>query len=82
MDNFSTLELTGVKYDDSGVYTAFASNAIGTTSTRCVLEVINRNRTDPAIPEFVFDLPPVHEAVDSIMLNARVDAYRPVKVEW
>lgn len=81
-DNFSTLELTGVKYDDSGAYTAVASNSIGTASTRCVLEVINKNRTDPAVPEFIFNLPPNCEFTDSIILKAQIDAYRPVKVEW
>lgn len=81
-DDFCTLELTGVKYDDSGSYAAVASNAIGKASTRCVLEVMNKNRTDPAVPSFVFGLPPTTEAVDSIVLSAQIDAYRPVKVEW
>lgn len=81
-DNFSTLELIDVKYDDSGAYTAVASNPVGTASTRCVLEVINKKRTIPAVPEFIFGLPTTFEAIDSIVLNAQVDAYRPVKVEW
>ncbi|CAI6343292.1 unnamed protein product [Macrosiphum euphorbiae] len=81
-DDFYTLELTRVKYDDSGTYAAVASNAIGKASTRCVLEVFNKNRTDPAVPSFVFGLPPTSEAVDSIVLSAQIDAYRPVKVEW
>lgn len=81
-DNFSTLELTRVKYDDSGAYTAIATNSIGTASTRCVLEVFNKNHTDPAVPEFLFDLPPNCEFTDSIILNAQIDAYRPIKVEW
>ncbi|XP_008180551.1 titin isoform X2 [Acyrthosiphon pisum] len=81
-NDFYTLELTRVKYDDSGTYAAVASNAIGKASTRCVLEVFNKNRTDPAVPSFVFGLPPTSEAVDSIVLSAQIDAYRPVKVEW
>jgi len=81
-DDFYTLELTGVKYDDSGAYAAVASNAIGKASSRCVLEVYNKNRTDPAVPAFVFSLPPTIEAVDSIVLSAQIDAYRPAKVEW
>ncbi|XP_022161453.1 uncharacterized protein LOC111027387 isoform X2 [Myzus persicae] len=81
-NDFYTLELTGVKYDDSGAYAAVASNAIGKASTRCVLEVFNKNRTDPAVPTFVFGLPTTSEAVDSIVLSAQIDAYRPAKVEW
>ncbi|XP_050063770.1 uncharacterized protein LOC114128407 isoform X2 [Aphis gossypii] len=81
-DDFYTLELTGVKYDDSGAYAAVASNAIGKASTQCVLEVFNKNRTDPAVPMFVFGLPTTIEAVDSIILSAQIDAYRPVKVQW
>ncbi|XP_026808599.1 uncharacterized protein LOC113550868 isoform X2 [Rhopalosiphum maidis] len=81
-DDFYTLELTGVKYDDSGAYAAVASNAIGKASTRCVLEVFNKNRTDPAVPTFIFGLPTTSEAVDSIVLSAQIDAFRPVKVEW
>lgn len=81
-DNFSTLELTDVRYDDIGEYKAVASNSVGTASTCCLLEVINKNHTDLAIPEFVYDLPPIHETTDSIVLKAQIDAYRPVKVEW
>ncbi|XP_060843292.1 uncharacterized protein LOC132923359 isoform X6 [Rhopalosiphum padi] len=81
-DDFYTLELTGVKYDDSGAYAAVASNAIGKASTRCVLEVFNKNRTDPAVPTFIFGLPTTSKAVDSIVLSAQIDAFRPVKVEW
>lgn len=81
-DNFSTLELTDVTYDDSGLYKAVASNSIGTTSTCCLLEVMNKNHTDLAIPQFIFDLPFIHEATDSIVLNAQIEAYRPAKVEW
>ncbi|XP_025203950.1 uncharacterized protein LOC112600845 isoform X2 [Melanaphis sacchari] len=81
-DDFYTLELTEVKYHDSGTYAAVASNAIGKASTRCVLEVFNKNRTDPAVPTFVFGLPTTMEAVDSIVLSAQIDAYRPVKAEW
>ncbi|VVC32965.1 Hypothetical protein CINCED_3A023493 [Cinara cedri] len=81
-DRFCTLELTDVRHDDSGAYTAVALNSIGTATSRCVLEVINKTRTDPAIPEFVFGLPAVLEAADSIVLNAQIDAYRPVRVQW
>lgn len=81
-DNFSTLELTGVKYDDSGEYTTVATNSMGTASTRCVLEVFNKNRTDPAVPEFVFDLPANYEAKDTIILSAQIEAYRPVTTAW
>lgn len=81
-DKFSTLELTDVRYDDSGAYTAVASNTVGTATARCVLEVINKIRTDPAAPEFVYHLPAALEAAGSVLLNAQVDAYRPVKVHW
>lgn len=82
-DKFSTLELTDVRYDDNGVYTAVASNSIGSATTCCALGVINKIRTPhPAVPEFVFGLPAALEAADSIALNAQVDAYRPVNVQW
>lgn len=81
-DNFSTLELIDVKYDDIGEYKAVASNSIGSTFTCCLLEVINKNHTDLAIPEFVYDLPPNLETTGSIDLKAQIDAYRPAKVEW
>lgn len=83
-DNFVTLELTDVKYGDGGVYSAVASNAVGMASTRCALQVVAKGVRvrGPEAPVFVFGLPPRLESVDSIVLNARIEAFRPVHVEW
>lgn len=82
-DQFSTLEISRTHLDDSGQYTARATNALGAISCHCNL-IVDKGIRAYISPEFckALDLIYTYEENDEIRIEAHVEAYPAVGVTW
>lgn len=76
---FSTLELTACTLDDSGMYTATATNEHGSVSCHCQL-IVDKGIRAYIAPEFLGNLEPeyVVKGGYEIRLCAQIEAYPSV----
>lgn len=80
---FSTLEIMRSTLDDSGTYTATATNENGSVSCRCNLFIDKHNRAH-TVPEFIdrLDEECTMKCGDNMHLTAHVEAYPSVSAIW
>lgn len=78
-DAFSTLEIMRATLDDSGIYTATATNEHGSVSCHCNL-IVDKGIRAYIAPEFLGSLDPDYNVKygDEIRLCAQIEAYPSV----
>lgn len=82
-NNVHTLEIRKTRIDDCGVYTATASNELGSVSCHCNL-IVDTGIRGYIAPEFYCDPDPVLivKVGNEIRIAAQIEAYPSVGVNW